>query len=60
MQRRPLRPAAVALVALAATLPARGAAADEFDIRKADNGVSLGLGASYLDYAETAGGSTLD
>ncbi|HZB92326.1 MAG TPA: hypothetical protein VE397_12840, partial [Stellaceae bacterium] len=46
--------------ALAATLPARGAAADEFDIRKADNGVSLGLGASYLDYAETAGGSTLD
>lgn len=37
-----------------------GAQADTSDIRRADNGVSLDLGAANLDYAETAGGTVLD
>jgi hypothetical protein len=51
---------AILALALAATVAPRGAAADETDIRKADNGLSLDLGATYLDYTETAGGTTLD
>jgi hypothetical protein len=48
-----------AALGLAAAL-APAARADILDIRKADNGLALDAGASYLDYAETSGGSTLD
>ncbi len=52
----------VALAAAAAGMAAlpRPALADTLDIRKADNALTLDAGASYLDYAETQGGSTLD
>jgi hypothetical protein len=47
-------------VALAAATLPRPAVADVLDIRKADNALTLDAGASYLDYAETYAGTTLD
>lgn len=52
--------AALAALSLSILLACRPALADMLDIRKADNGVTLDAGESYLDYAETASGSTLD
>ena len=60
MHLRSVALGAVAALALTTAIGSRGAVADTVDIRKADNGVSLDAGESYLDYAETAGGSTLD
>jgi hypothetical protein len=55
-----MRCRALALAAVIATGAAGAAWADTLDIRKADNGVSLDLGAAYLDYGETFAGTTLD
>ena len=49
---------AAAVLFAGAVLASRPAAADEFDIRKADNGLSLGIGESNLDYRETGAGAT--
>lgn len=50
----------VALAALAAAALSGPALADTLDIRKADNALTLDAGATYLDYTETQGGTTLD
>lgn len=52
--------AIVAVMGAGAAGASHGALADTLDIRKADNGLSLDLGAAYLDYAETQGGTVLD
>jgi protein-S-isoprenylcysteine O-methyltransferase Ste14 len=49
-----------ALAAACWALAATPAAAGMADIRRSDNALELGLGATYLDYREKVGGSTLD
>ena len=48
------------LAALVLALCAHPAAADSIDIRKADNAVNVDFGGTYLNYAETSGGTKQD
>lgn len=49
-----------AVVAAGVTTASHGALADMLDIRKADNGLSFDVGATYMDFAETQSGTALD
>ncbi|MGO8914842.1 MAG: hypothetical protein ACLQJR_02920 [Stellaceae bacterium] len=60
MHLRSLLLATIAALPLTTVIGPRDAVADTLDIRKADNGVSLDAGETYLDYAETSGGVTAD
>ena len=60
MGRRFVFAALAAVTAAGGGLLPQAAHADNLDIRKADNAIAVDFGASYLDYGETQGGSTLD